>query len=53
MKARETHKFKEAEWFYLNNLPDNITPTVQQAIAQYQKEAIQTGLETGELEQRS
>ncbi len=35
LKARETHKFKKAEWFYLNNLPNNITPTVQQAILQY------------------
>ncbi len=37
IKTREPHKFIDAIWFHLNNLPDNITPTVQQALRKYRK----------------
>lgn len=35
LKARERHKFKEAEWFSLDQLPKNMTSTVRQVIEQY------------------
>ena len=35
LKAKETHKFKKAEWFDLDKLPPNITPTVRQVIEHY------------------
>ncbi len=37
IKTREPHKFIDAIWFHLDNLPDNITPTVQQALRKYRK----------------
>ena len=35
LKARETHKFKEAEWFDLDNLPKNLTQTVRKVLEEY------------------
>lgn len=35
LKAKETHKFKEAEWFYLDDLPQNMTATVKQVLTEY------------------
>ncbi len=35
LKARETHKFKEAEWFHLDELPKNLTDTVRQVLEEY------------------
>jgi ADP-ribose pyrophosphatase YjhB (NUDIX family) len=35
LKARERHKFKKAEWFSLEELPVNITPSVKQVLVQY------------------
>ena len=35
LKAKEKHKFKKTEWFYLENLPPNITPSVKQVLEQY------------------
>lgn len=35
LKAKETHKFKEAEWFYLDDLPKNMTATVKQVLTEY------------------
>ena len=35
LKAKERHKFKKAEWFYLDKLPYNITPTVKQVLDEY------------------
>ena len=35
LKARETHKFKEAEWFYLDDLPKNLTQTVREVLEEY------------------
>ncbi len=35
LKARETHKFKEAEWFFLDGLPPNLTQTVRQVLEEY------------------
>lgn len=35
LKARETHKFKKAEWFSLQKLPKNMTPTVRNVIEHY------------------
>jgi 8-oxo-dGTP diphosphatase len=37
LKARETHKFKEAEWFYLDNLPKNLTQTVGHVLNEYRE----------------
>jgi 8-oxo-dGTP diphosphatase len=37
LKAKETDKFKEAEWFALDKLPKNLTQTVQQVIKEYRK----------------
>ncbi|MCB9300662.1 MAG: NUDIX hydrolase [Lewinellaceae bacterium] len=37
LKARETHKFKEAEWFYLDELPKNLTETVKHVLEEYRK----------------
>jgi len=37
LKARETHKFKEAEWFDLDALPKNLTGTVRQVLHEYRK----------------
>ncbi len=37
LKARETKKFKEAEWFYLDQLPPNLTETVQHVLKEYRK----------------
>ena len=35
LKARETHKFKEAEWFHLDELPRNLTETVRHVLEAY------------------
>ncbi len=35
LKARERHKFKKAEWFYLDNLPKNMTGTVRHVLRAY------------------
>ncbi len=35
LKAKETHKFKEAEWFDLERLPSKLTTTVRQALNAY------------------
>ena len=35
LKARETHKFKEAEWFDLEALPKNLTQTVRKVLEEY------------------
>lgn len=35
LKARETHKFKKAEWFDLEKLPKNLTETVRHVMAEY------------------
>jgi 8-oxo-dGTP diphosphatase len=35
LKARETHKFKEAEWFHLDELPKNLTETVRHVLQEY------------------
>ncbi|MCB9276096.1 MAG: NUDIX hydrolase [Lewinellaceae bacterium] len=37
LKARETHKFKEAEWFFLEELPKNLTDTVRHVLDEYRK----------------
>ena len=37
IRTREPHKFIDAIWFNLDNLPNNITPTVQQALRKYRK----------------
>lgn len=37
LKARETHKFKEVEWFELDSLPNNLTPTIQHVLEAYRK----------------
>ncbi len=37
LKARETHKFREAEWFYLEKLPRNLTETVRLVLEEYRK----------------
>jgi hypothetical protein len=33
--AREVHKFKEAEWFELDDLPLNMTETVRHVLNKY------------------
>lgn len=35
LKARERHKFREAEWFHLDALPKNLTETVRQVLGEY------------------
>lgn len=35
LKAKEAHKFKHAEWFYLDELPKNMTDTVRHVLEQY------------------
>lgn len=35
LKAKETHKFREAEWFYLEDLPKNLTSTVRHVMDAY------------------
>ena len=35
LKAKETHKFKETEWFYLEDLPRNLTSTVRHVLEAY------------------
>ncbi len=37
LEARETHKFKEAEWFDLDRLPRNLTETIRHVLAEYRK----------------
>ncbi|MCB0588933.1 MAG: NUDIX domain-containing protein [Phaeodactylibacter sp.] len=37
LKAKETHKFKEAEWFFLDELPPNLTETVRLVLEEYRK----------------
>jgi len=37
LQARETHKFKEAQWFHLDELPKNLTATVRQVLEQYRQ----------------
>lgn len=37
LKARETHKFKEAEWFDLDRLPKNLTETISHVLDEYRK----------------
>ena len=40
LRARETSKFKSAEWFDLDDLPKNLTETVRQVLQQYRKGSI-------------
>lgn len=35
VEARETHKFKSVEWFSLDDLPHNLTETIQQVLQAY------------------
>lgn len=35
LKAKERHKFKEVEWFELDQLPRNLTQTVRHVLEQY------------------
>ena len=35
LKAKEKHKFKEAEWFDLDDLPKNLTDTVRRVLSAY------------------
>jgi len=37
LKARETHKFKEAQWFDLERLPRNLTATIRHVLLEYRK----------------
>jgi len=37
LKARETHKFKEVEWFDLEGLPRNLTGTIRHVLEEYRK----------------
>lgn len=37
LKARETKKFREAEWFALDALPDQLTQTVRHVLNEYRK----------------
>jgi 8-oxo-dGTP diphosphatase len=37
LKARERHKFKEAEWFDLEHLPKNLTETINHVLEEYRK----------------
>lgn len=37
LRARETTKFQEAEWFSLDDLPKNLTETVKQVLKEYRK----------------
>lgn len=37
LKARERHKFKEAEWFDLERLPKNLTETINHVLEEYRK----------------
>ena len=37
LQAKEKHKFKAVEWFYLDNLPQNLTETVKHVLRQYRK----------------
>jgi ADP-ribose pyrophosphatase YjhB (NUDIX family) len=37
LQARETHKFKEAEWFGLDALPRNLTSTIRHVLNEYRK----------------
>ena len=37
LRAREKEKFKAAHWFDLDDLPKNLTPTVQQVLRNYRK----------------
>ncbi len=37
LKAKETHKFKETEWFFLDDLPRNLTETVRLVLLEYRK----------------
>lgn len=35
LKAKEVHKFKRTEWFYLEELPKNMTDTVRHVLVEY------------------
>ncbi|MEL6837393.1 MAG: NUDIX domain-containing protein [Bacteroidota bacterium] len=37
LRAREKEKFKAAHWFDLDNLPKNMTATIQQVLRHYRK----------------
>lgn len=37
LRARETAKFQEAEWFDLDSLPKNLTETVKHVLSEYRK----------------
>ncbi len=37
LKASEPHKFKEAQWFHLDELPKNLTATIRQVLEQYKQ----------------
>lgn len=37
LEAREQHKFAKAKWFYLNDLPENLTDTVRHVLGAYRK----------------
>lgn len=35
LMAREVHKFKECEWFHLDELPKNLTESVRHVLQNY------------------
>lgn len=37
LQSREPHKFKEAQWFHLDELPRNLTSTVRQVLEEYRQ----------------
>jgi 8-oxo-dGTP diphosphatase len=37
LRAKEKNKFKATEWFYLEELPKNLTETVRHVLAQYRQ----------------
>ena len=37
LKAREPHKFKGVDWFYLDKLPKNLTETVRHVLEEYRR----------------
>ena len=44
LKAKETHKFKEAEWFDLENLPKKLTQSVRLVLEGYRSGRMYTEL---------
>jgi ADP-ribose pyrophosphatase YjhB (NUDIX family) len=37
LKAKEPRKFKKTEWFFLDNLPKNLTATVRHVLEEYRE----------------